>query len=138
MDIDVELGEGRWEFDLKISSNLHSSFCIVSTFFKMVSMLQIQQIVSMYEHLYTRRRGIMFTIITASMEQLSPLKTDRKCVLSDYIEVALRVSLSKGKLDEQAENIDTSGYDSKHDSSSPCVQMFVHRYNLLYLYCFFA
>ena len=49
----------------------------------------------------------MFTIITASMEQLSPLKTDRKCVLSDYIKVALRVSLSKGKLDEQAENIDT-------------------------------
>jgi hypothetical protein len=28
-------------------------------------------------------------------------------VLSDYIKVALRVSLSKGKLDEQAENIDT-------------------------------
>jgi hypothetical protein len=35
------------------------------------------------------------------------LKTDRKCLLSDYIKVALRVSLSKGKLDERAENIDT-------------------------------
>jgi hypothetical protein len=41
------------------------------------------------------------------MEQLSPLKTDKKCVISDYIEVALRVSLSKGKLDKRAENIDT-------------------------------
>ena len=49
----------------------------------------------------------MFTIIEASMEQLSPFKTDKKCVISDYIEVALRVSLSKGKLDERAENIDT-------------------------------
>ena len=38
MDIAVELGEGRWDFDLKISSNLNSSFCIVSTVFKMVSM----------------------------------------------------------------------------------------------------
>lgn len=53
------------------------------------------KIVSMYENLYTRRRGIMFTIITASMKQLSPLKTDRKCVLYDYINVALRVSHSK-------------------------------------------
>jgi hypothetical protein len=51
----------------------------------------------------------MFTIIDDSMEQLSPLKTDKKCVISDYmyIEVALRVSLSKGKLNERAENIDT-------------------------------
>jgi len=49
----------------------------------------------------------MFTIITDSMEQLSSLKTDRKCVLSDYIKVALRVSLSKGKQDERAEKIDT-------------------------------
>ena len=68
---------------------------------------QYNKIASLYEKLYTRGRGIMFTIIDASMEQLSPLKTDKKCVISDYIEVALRVFLSKGKLDERAENIDT-------------------------------
>ena len=62
---------------------------------------------SLYEILYTRRRVIMFTIIDASMEQLSPLKTNKKCVMSNYFEVTVRVSLSKGKLDERAENIET-------------------------------
>jgi hypothetical protein len=44
LDIAVELGEGRCDFDLKISYNLHSSFCIVSAILKKDLTVDIPQI----------------------------------------------------------------------------------------------